>query len=401
MGLERIHLVADTQDLQHVLDEMEGERPRSMIQMARTGEWNHPQYGKLKITEQTLQSFVDNFYNKVRGVDLAVDPAHRPEDGAAGWIKELYKKGNELWAEVEWTPFGVQLLKDGIYRYFSIDFAPNYQDPETGKKFGPTLLGGGLTNRPFIKGMAPVLLSEEGGEENMPSIQLSDDIREMLGLGEDFTVDQLEEAIRRANAPEKKTKGGNPMSNVKLSEDVRRLLGFDEEEVNVEALQKRLSEFAKNPEAIQGVNEEAIRQWHLAEQRNQELQKQLSELQGQVKELQEKNRKAEWAKIRDKYMAQGKLNRILAEHYEKLFMENPEKVEKILKDMPVIVPLGEIGTNQAPKYDEDNPDPEQLMLAEVKAYQEKHNVTFSEAMSMVAKDKPDLIEAYQRKMRGE
>src|SRR5690606_27481073 len=107
-----------------------------------------------------LQDFVDHFYAGVLGIDLAVDQEHDPSGGAAGWFRELHKRGNELWAEIEWTPLGAQLVRDQVYRYFSIDYLTVHINDETGVKTPNVMQGGALTNRPFIKGMAPVMLSE-------------------------------------------------------------------------------------------------------------------------------------------------------------------------------------------------------------------------------------------------
>ena len=56
-----------------------------------------------------------------------------------------------LLGEVRWTPKGAQKLNDRIFRYFSPEFTLNYVHPHTGVAHGPTLLGGGLVNRPFLK----------------------------------------------------------------------------------------------------------------------------------------------------------------------------------------------------------------------------------------------------------
>jgi phage I-like protein len=114
-----------------------------------------------------FKSMVQNFTDKVRGIDLAIDYKHDSDDIAAGWIKNLYIKNNdELRASVDWTPGGRKILSDKEFRYLSADFHLDYKSNETNQKHGPTLLGAGLTNRPFIKEMDPVLtLSETKGNQ--------------------------------------------------------------------------------------------------------------------------------------------------------------------------------------------------------------------------------------------
>jgi hypothetical protein len=135
----------------------------SWIQIMRTGKWKHPQYGDLEITQEDLHRFKENFDNGVRGVSLFVDVDHDPNHAAVGEFKELRVEGDKLYAKIAWNEDGKRLIEKGTYRYFSPEFAFSYQDPETGKVFKDVLLGGGITNRPFLKNMEPVELHEEEG----------------------------------------------------------------------------------------------------------------------------------------------------------------------------------------------------------------------------------------------
>jgi phage I-like protein len=131
------------------------------IQIMKAGEFDHPGFGKLKITPADLHQFKENFDKKVRGVDLAVDVAHEPDKGAVAWFKELKVDGDKLMAKVAWTEEGATLIKSGKYRYFSPEFTFSYTDAESGKQFKDVLLGGAITNRPFLKNMDPIEFSED------------------------------------------------------------------------------------------------------------------------------------------------------------------------------------------------------------------------------------------------
>jgi len=137
--------------------------PAKQIQLFRTGTFQHDQHGPFQITKEMLSQMKVNFESDVRRIDLAIDFAHRNDDIAAGWIKglELREEGDELWAEVEWTPAGEKSVSGKEFRYISPEFSFNYQDNENLKKFGPVLLGAGLTNRPVIKEMEPVIELQE------------------------------------------------------------------------------------------------------------------------------------------------------------------------------------------------------------------------------------------------
>lgn len=148
------------------LNESEG-KVSPEVQVLRVGKFKHPQYGEFDISEKTLSEMKDNFDKRVRGIDIAFDYFHDSNKIAAGWPKklELRENGSELWAlDVEWTPRARKMLADKELRYFSPDFAFEWTDPESGAQFSNVLFGGGLTNRPFVKGMDPIISLSESQE---------------------------------------------------------------------------------------------------------------------------------------------------------------------------------------------------------------------------------------------
>lgn len=117
----------------------------------------------IDITEQDLDNAIEQFRSfQQQGLDTTVDYDHTAfGDGrAAGWYRDLKRDGANLRARVEWTDNAKQLIQAGEYRYFSAEFHPAWKD-QTGTKRGFTLLAGGLTNRPFLKDLGPVALSED------------------------------------------------------------------------------------------------------------------------------------------------------------------------------------------------------------------------------------------------
>ena len=131
------------------------------IQILRAGKFFHDGQ-EIEVSEKDLLNMVKNFAEKVRGIDLMIDFSHNSEGEAAGWIKELVlsEDKKELWANVEWTPTGKTSLDNKAFKYISADFSFAYKDNETLKNYGPTLFGAGLTNRPVVKQMEPIVLSE-------------------------------------------------------------------------------------------------------------------------------------------------------------------------------------------------------------------------------------------------
>lgn len=138
------------------------------VQLLREGKFVHPAYGEVLITESALSLMKKHFDAKVRGIDLSIDYTHDNDNGekpAAFWIRSLEVKqnldgkGKGLFAKGEFTPKGAKLVAEKEYRYSSADFVIDYV-AEDGKHHPYVLRGGTLTNRPFIKNMNPIKLSE-------------------------------------------------------------------------------------------------------------------------------------------------------------------------------------------------------------------------------------------------
>lgn len=140
----------------------EGETVPNKVQVLRVGKFKHPQYGNFEISTQTLAEMKANFDARIRGIDVSFDYYHESNEDASAWVKELIleESGTELWAIVDWTPKAQQKLAERELRYFSPDFAFQWEDPETGSSFNNVLFGGGLTNRPFVKEMQAIVADE-------------------------------------------------------------------------------------------------------------------------------------------------------------------------------------------------------------------------------------------------
>jgi len=132
----------------------------SHVQLMRTGEFDYWGDGsKLEITPEMFRTFKKNFDARVLGVDIMIDYFHQSGGEAAGWIREITLKENDtqLWLQVEWTERAKEKIMAKEVRYLSADFSIDWKNPETGDSHGPVLHGGGLTNRPFLKGMRAIL----------------------------------------------------------------------------------------------------------------------------------------------------------------------------------------------------------------------------------------------------
>lgn len=316
----------------------EGNTPPVEIQVLKCGTFHSPQYGTFDITPAILASMAKNFTDKVRGIDLALDFAHESDKEAAAWFEELYLKedGQQLWAKVRWTDKGATVVLGKQYRYISADFTFEYQDNETLKKYGPTLLGAGLTNRPVLKGMAPVELSEGEGASKMD--EKDKKIQEL-----EAKCAELEKAAAGKKAP----------------------AADDEKDVEMAAMKKKLAEYEAADKAAKELAQKA------------EADKKLAEKKGRF----------------DVMLAEGKA----VEAQREAFMSGD--VEAFAKNAKSLN-LSEQGSGAegvAPTFAEEKAGTKLLKLAEDKVREKK--LSLSEAILEVRKEQPELYKAYQTEVR--
>lgn len=199
----------------------------SEVQLLRAGKFDY--YGEpLDITADTLKNMKKNFDKKVLKSDLAIDYFHASHAEAAGWITEvvLKNKDTELWVLVDWTDKAKEKILAKEVRYLSVDFEWNYIDNETRVQHGATLKGGGLTNRPFVKGMNPVLsefMHKFDKNEIKPETIINGSKKLQTTEKEnDMTLSEIKQAIVILSDDEKKEVGtmlGLEAKDIKLSEE--------------------------------------------------------------------------------------------------------------------------------------------------------------------------------------
>jgi phage I-like protein len=155
------------------------------------GHWHAPWHGNFEMTPDDLAEMVTHFADGVGMVQgsnkLPINYGHDLSGKAAGWITALRTEsgGNELWADVEWTPYGTQMLADAEFRYISPEWNPRsfpYQDPEDEDLWlNNVFTGAGLTNIPLFKKLKPIMASRVTGSSEKPSNKQGDamDLKEV------------------------------------------------------------------------------------------------------------------------------------------------------------------------------------------------------------------------------
>lgn len=189
----------------------------SWIQAFPIGKWTHPTYGDIEMTLDKAVSMAANANAGVRGQDLDIDYDHKANrQDAAGWVKQAEARTDGLWLNIEWTREAVQKIKDKAYRYFSPEFADEWEHTSSGQKFKNVLFGGALTNRPHLKGILPVNLAEYEEPKKNKTREILELIANIYGVKfDENTLDEdLNKAISAvvANMKKQKRKKKTPKS---------------------------------------------------------------------------------------------------------------------------------------------------------------------------------------------
>lgn len=123
-----------------------------------------------------------------------------PRDSRAyGWVRELAAlptaEGLQLCARIEWTPLGLPLVRDRIYKHFSTVYSVDLCADLGGGRLRPLqLVGLTLTNQPNNPGQRPITNSQAAPINNTNQNTKMEELKKIaakLGLPEDATLDQV------------------------------------------------------------------------------------------------------------------------------------------------------------------------------------------------------------------
>lgn len=143
------------------LSDVKLENDATWIHALPFGQYKHPLFGVIDASLKKITNLADSVKNKVRGIDPSINLNHdnNSPDGAAAWVKDSAVRSDGLWLFVEFVKDAAEKVKEKKFKYFSIEFADEWEDPQ-GNKFKDVVVGGALTNRPFMKNLVPINLAE-------------------------------------------------------------------------------------------------------------------------------------------------------------------------------------------------------------------------------------------------
>jgi phage I-like protein len=175
------------------------------VDIARTGDWVHPQRGPFTLTPETFESWVRNVVGYGNRVKFDYD--HNTVFGepvpesqkASGYIEPradnfriIHHPDSDgsmvLQAVVNWTDEARGRIDRGEYWGVSPVFVDDWPDPRTGKSMGPTLLNLALTSEPFLAGMAPLAATRQSGVRPKEMEMDEKAIRAALGIGDEVDI---------------------------------------------------------------------------------------------------------------------------------------------------------------------------------------------------------------------
>lgn len=139
--------------------------PEWMPLLPKPGEYKHPEYGKIKITKERNEAFINNFKSAAYQSKLPINAEHKPnEEGALGWIVDMRLNDDEsVDAKASWTDLGNEAIENDRFAYVSPEWFDSWTDNH-GTKHKDIVSGAALTVRPFFKdsSMRPLVASERG-----------------------------------------------------------------------------------------------------------------------------------------------------------------------------------------------------------------------------------------------
>lgn len=366
------------------------------------GQWRHPIKGLVNHTFERIQRFADNVNNRVRGIDPYVNYDHREKGGeSAGWVKAAEAREDGLWLLVDWTEAAAKKLKEKEYRYWSTEYMDEWENPHTGEVHQDVLVGGALTNIPYLKNLVPINLSELDTHEEEQGMD-RDKLIKLLGLDEKATDEQIETKLNE-EVNKKPEKVEIDLSKLEFEQDGKTIkvkhpdhegeTTFEITPVKEESSdeEKELAKLAEDNPAIAKLMEQQ------AEDRKAlkrlEAANRLSEVTVKLNEIGADQKKGLPPVVKDK------LKTVMAQLPTKLAEDVQGALVKLFE--VGMVDLDEKNSNTPPRR-QDGDDPVETFLSKVdELYEGDENLSYSDAVDAVALSEPEIFEAYNEAVESD
>jgi phage I-like protein len=351
------------------------------LQAMPLGTYQHPLYGEINASPDKVANIVKNFQDGVRKQELDVDYDHKAHSGkAAGWVKDAQDRGADgLWIQVEWTDDAYKSLGAKEYRYFSPEYADEWTDPSTEVSYTDVLFGGAITNRPFLKDILPINLSEvirANEQEHVMDRAVLERIAKRLGVefNEETTDEQLAALIADSDVPTPEPEG-EPETEGEQEEE-------GEPETESESVMASESSVIKLSDGSTTTVGAILKRVATVETANK-----LAEANAKLTKLNaDPNRVLSPA-------CSKRLSDILVVAPKKLGDQVYDLIQSVLKDG--VVELGERGGADPTRTMQESAA-QQFSTLVSKVQSESKDGNYADAVEKVSRENPDLYEAYRR-----
>lgn len=164
--------------------------PKTWVELFKEGVYKGYTRAPFKADRKMLLAIVDNFKNANVSNQVPVHLGHPQDEAEAlGWVRDLKEENGILKGLIEFTEEFADKIKKGLWKFVSIELEPNMVHPNTAKELGPYLYGVGITNNPFIRGLAPIQLADEKKDEQL--------CRDEYLLEENRNMDKVLELLKK------------------------------------------------------------------------------------------------------------------------------------------------------------------------------------------------------------
>lgn len=127
------------------------------------GTWDGHPSGRTEFTREVFDSLIANSLDRETPIDFdyehdTCNPYVTGPRPSAGFVKQLERRGDELWALVAWTQEAADYIRSGAYRSCSVVIDFEARDRVSNEEIGPELISVALTNNPFVDGLQTLQL---------------------------------------------------------------------------------------------------------------------------------------------------------------------------------------------------------------------------------------------------
>lgn len=380
------------------------------VQALTAGDFDHWLFGTVTLNEQRFTNMFNNFKSGVPQAEIAIDYEHGMDMSkgyqASGWLRDMRLTDERLDWLIEFTDTALEEIREKKWKYFSAEFTDLYEDNQS-NLFLDVVLGGGLTNRPFLKGMqalnfSEVVIAEHAEEEHSDP-------------GTGSPPEPRPQPDREQGYPHRKDTppGGEETEEAVDLKKLFEALGLDvpenEEELTEEFALAKFSELKAEVEPLREARQAAESTVTFREQYPDEYDR-LKKLETRDKEASAKEFSDRFVRFQTedgettKYGFSARVLELVEDSHLKLANRQFDTgdLDELLKNIGDngIVEFGERGSSRAKDTKAVNENPKLAFSEVVGELMKEDGMLYAQAVKEAARREPELFAAYRGSTHG-